>query len=422
MKILMVTNVYRPFGGGVARSVDATADAFRERGHEVLIVAPEATGPAEPDPGVVRIPSIHRPLKRPFAIALPVPGLLSRRVEAFEPDVIHSHHPFLLGDDALRIAASRRLPLIFTYHTQYGHYVRSMLEGAERLARFATRLAIEYANLCQWVVAPSESIASRLRERGVLAPLSVIPTGIDTPRFTRGDGAGCRRRLGLPAEAFVVGYVGRLAQEKNLNFLGRAVAEFLRASDEARFLVVGMGDAEAELAAPLKEAGLTDRVTWAGRLDGQNLVDAYHALDVFAFASKTETQGLVLAEAMAAGRPVVSLTAPGCNDIVRDGENGLLVEDEDVEAFASALAEVQRMEADEREAMVRAARETADAYSLDRSADRLLEVYEKAQGSEPFEGEFPRNRWRRLRRALEAEWDLLTAGGEAASAAFRKPD
>ncbi len=422
MRILMITNVYKPFGGGVARSVSSCAEAFRERGHDVLVVAPEAEGQDESEPGVVRVPSIHRPLKRPFAIALPVPGLLTRRVREFEPTVVHSHHPFLLGDDALRIAASRGLPLVFTYHTQYGTYVRSLLEGGERLARFAEHLAVEYANLCQWVVAPSESIAERLRERGVRSPIAVVPTGVDVKRFSRGDGLAARERLVIPEDAFVVGHVGRLAEEKNLGSLGRGVARFLEEFETARFLVVGTGDAEEELTAPLEAMGVADRVHLAGRLVGQELADAYHALDVFAFASKSETQGLVLAEAMAAGRPVVALAAPGSSDILADGTNGVLVEDEDAEAFAEALAQVARMDAEAREELARAARETAEAYSLDASAERLLEVYEKARGAAPEPGEADSGRWHRLRRSLAAEWDLLTAGGEAASAAFGESD
>jgi glycosyltransferase involved in cell wall biosynthesis len=420
MRILMVTNTYRPFGGGVARSVDRFTEAFRRRGHDVLVVAPEAGGPADGEPGVLRVPSIHRPLKRPFAIALPVPGLIARGVDAFDPDLVHSHHPFLLGDDALRLAASRRVPLVFTHHTQYGMYILSRFERGRRLARFVTRLAVEYARLCQWVVAPSESTARMLRERGVHRPMSVVPTGIDIGRFRRGDGPAARARLGIPAEAPLVGYVGRLGREKNLQFLARAVAGFLAQHRDARFLVVGDGEAEADLVDPLSAAGLAKRLHRAGRLEGQDLVDAYHAIDVFAFASRADTQAMVLAEAMAAGVPVVALQAPGAADIVHDGANGRLVAEEDPAAFAAALADLTRADASRREALAHEARTTAEGYGMDRCAERLLDVYRRARQTGPDDDPpATSTRWDRLQRALAAEWDLLAAGGEAVSDALR---
>src|SRR5262249_7317091 len=172
------------------------------------------------------------------------------------------------------------------------------------LRTFAAALATSFANKCDHVVAPSQSVADILRERGVSVPVSAIPTGIDPGRFAEGDGRAARARHGVPEGAFVVGHVGRLAPEKNLPFLARAVAGFLRTCERAHFLVVGSGPSEEEVGRTFADAGLADRLHLTGTLEGQELADAYHALDVFAFASQSETQGMVLAEAMTAGVPV----------------------------------------------------------------------------------------------------------------------
>src|SRR5262249_14703042 len=160
------------------------------------------------------------------SLRLPIPVALSSAIDEFRPDVVHSHHPFLLGDTALRIGALRQRLVVFTHHTMYEQYTHYVPVNSAVVQNFAAQLATEYAHLCEHVIAPSESLAGVLRERGVTAPVSVIPTGIDPGRFAGGHGSAARRRYGIPHHAFVVGHVGRLAPEKNLGFLARAVAAF----------------------------------------------------------------------------------------------------------------------------------------------------------------------------------------------------
>src|SRR5262249_10835710 len=161
--------------------------------------------------------------------------------------------------------------------------------------------------LCDGVIAPSASIASLIKRRGVTAPVTVVPTGIDTAAFAAGNGADFRRRFKVPARAFVAGHVGRLAPEKNLGFLAKAGAPFLKQNPRAWFLVIGSGPSEDALKKTFATHGVGDRLVLAGSHTGRSLHDGYRAMDVFAFSSRSETQGLVVAEAMAAGRPVVAL-------------------------------------------------------------------------------------------------------------------
>jgi glycosyltransferase involved in cell wall biosynthesis len=373
----MMTNNYLPCVCGVTRSIVQFTEALRGRGHRVLVVAPSPDPPIDDGPGVVRVPAIPNFTVNDIAVRLPLPGYLSPTLDEFQPDVIHVHHPFLLGSTGLRIAAGRSLPVVFTYHTMYEHYTHYITPDSAALERFTIRMATDFANLCDRVIAPSQSVADVLRERGVNVPIPVVPTGIDTRKFAAGDGRRARQRHGIGAEAFVVGHVGRLEPEKNLAFLARAVSRFLAQQPEARFFVVGDGSSRSEIQAICESAGVGERLHLSeGKLEGAELFDAYRAMDVMAFSSHSETQGMVLAEGMSAGMPVVALDAPGARDIVRDGENGRLLAGENEEEFAAALDWVFRTgRHDER--VKRGVARTAAEFSMDHTVEQLEAVYEE---------------------------------------------
>lgn len=378
MNVLMMTNNYLPSVCGVTRSVVSFTEALRERGHQVLIVAPTPDPPIEDEPGVVRVPAIHHLIANDIPVRLPIPGYLSPTLDQFQPDVVHVHHPFLLGSTGLRIAASRNLPVVFTYHTMYEHYTHYLAEDSAPLERFTIRLATDFSNLCDHVIAPSQSVCDVLRDRGVHVPISVIPTGIDTQAFASGDGERGRERHGIPRGAFVVGHVGRLVVEKNLAFLAKAVSRFLQQQPDAHFFVVGSGPMRDEIQAICEGAGVAERLHLSqGELEGEELADAYAAMDVMAFSSVSETQGMVLAEGMAAGLPVVALDAPGARDIVRDRANGRLLAAQNEEDFAAALVWIYRT-GPRSERLQRAVEQTAAEFSMDRSVSDLEGIYRAA--------------------------------------------
>lgn len=416
MNILMMTNTYWPHVGGVARSVAAFARCYRERGHSVLVVAPEFPGAPDDEPDVVRIPAIQNFNGSDFSVVLPVPVHLERAVRDFEPDIVHSHHPFLVGSAALRVASWQGCPLVFTHHTKYEDYTHYVPGDSDVLKRFVIQLSTSYANLCDQVFAPSESIAELLAERGVSSSVAVVPTGVDTGRFAGGEGARAREALGIPAEVPVVGHVGRLAPEKNLDFLAEAVARCLARHPRARFLVVGSGPSETAITEQCRRAGVGERLHLAGQLSGQALIDAYKAMDVFAFASLTETQGMVLAEAMAAGLPVVALDAPGAREVVRDGVNGRLLSAADTEAFAHALADLIDLDGPSRARYREAVAATAQQYDMQACADRALAVYERLEASDQWD-EAEHDAWHRSLRRIRAEWNLLKGVAQAAGKA-----
>jgi glycosyltransferase involved in cell wall biosynthesis len=376
MNLLMATNTFSPYVGGLVRSIEAFTSEFRRRGHRVLVVAPAYPGSPKREDGVVRIPSIRRFNGSEFSFGLPVPGFLYHTLEEFRPDIVHSHHPYVLGDMALRISASRNLPLVFTHHTMYEMMAHYVVGDSPGMRRFVAELSTGYANLCDRVIAPSASTARILRARGVTTPIDVIPTGVDPERFRRGDRDGFRAEMGIPADAFVVGHVGRLGPEKNVGFLVRAVTAFLAVRPAARFLVVGAGPSMAEIRDGFERSGMTGRLHYPGVLREEKLADAYHAMDVFAFSSRNETQGMVLTEAMASGVPVVAVDAPGVREAVEDGRNGFLLAEMSLPAFSGALLRASRLSPAELCRMGEGARESARGSSIHRCAEDALRLYE----------------------------------------------
>jgi 1,2-diacylglycerol 3-alpha-glucosyltransferase len=416
VNIVMFTNTYLPHVGGVARSVSTYEEEFRRRGHDVRIVAPQFDGAMEPTEHVLRTPALQKFNGSDFSVTIPQPGLIAEFLDQFRPDIIHSHHPFLLGDAALRAAWTRRKPLVFTHHTLYEQYTRYVPLNSDALQRVAIQMATEYCNLCTHVIAPSKSIAELLVQRQVVTPISVIPTGIDLDSFGSGDGAAFRREHAIPADALVVGHVGRLAAEKNLAFLAHALGLFLTKRPDAIVVVVGSGEYEEAMVEIMDSSAGRERIVMCGSSTGQALVDAYAAMDVFAFSSQSETQGMVLAEAMAARTPVVALDGPGVRDVLNESNGRMLPSDATEEQFAQALAELCSDRNNLRN-LGECARQSIRDYGLDICADRILELYEKlvddhSQGADADPGP-----WDRLLGRLEIEWNLLVEKTSALTAA-----
>src|SRR3989338_5060675 len=189
MNILMMTNTYKPLVGGLEISIENFTREFRKAGHRVVIMAPEYPD-MRPEAGVVRIPAIQNFNGSDFSVQLPLPGASAEALGDFRPDIIHSHHPFLIGDTALRMASKYNVPLVFTHHTLYEENVHYIPGNKKALKRFIIELSTGYANLADQVFAPSESIMDMLKERNVETPIEVVPSGIHVGHFGRGAGKG----------------------------------------------------------------------------------------------------------------------------------------------------------------------------------------------------------------------------------------
>ena len=422
MRILQMTNTYTPIVGGVERSIRSFVRELKKQGHEVMIVAPTFEGMPEKEEGVLRLPAIQKFNHTDFSVNLPIPGILEKLMREFKPDVVHSHHPFLVGDMALRLSGQYNIPLVFTYHTMFEEYLHYLPFHNEATKRFIIELSAGYANLADYVIVPSQSIYEVLQKRRVVTSMEVIPTGIEEGRFSKGDGSKIRRWLKIPEEVFVIGHIGRLAKEKNLEFLAESTACFLSKTKSAHVIIGGRGAMEKNMRQIFHNKGVSSRVHFTGVLQGQKLVDAYHAMDIFAFSSVTETQGVVLIEAMSAGIPVVALDAPGARDVIEDEKNGRLIRECCVDKFKEGLLWCANRKFHEFQNMKQACIRCSQLFSSRHCSCRLIEVYKTVQAQKKeFSGE-KHTVWLTVLQRIKTEWEMAKNFAEASGVAFHEKE
>jgi 1,2-diacylglycerol 3-alpha-glucosyltransferase len=351
MNILMLSDVYFPRINGVSTSIRTFAQGLARMGHAVTLVAPDyGTDQQAVDDGnegfeIQRLPS--REIFFDPEDRLMKARDLARAEEALrerEWDVIHIHTPFRAHSLGVRLARHGGWPTVETYHTYFeeyvGHYLPWLPSALTRLlARRASR------HLCHGVdelIVPSQQMVDVLDRYGVTTPSTVIPTGIDLDQFRNGDGARFRAAHGISQERPTLVTVSRLSLEKNIGFLLQVVRKLVAAFPDLLFLIAGEGPDEPRLRRLVQELGLQGHVRFFGNLDRRTtLLDAYRAGDAFVFASPTETQGLVLIEAMALGVPIVSTAVMGTATVLRDARSALIAE-ADVEDFARHVARLLR--------------------------------------------------------------------------------
>jgi 1,2-diacylglycerol 3-alpha-glucosyltransferase len=368
LRVGFFTEIYRPVVNGVVASVEALADGLRARGHEVYCFAPRMPGYEEADGPVFRMPSLPLPTRTAYRLTLPLVSRRNLNGVIKRLSLVHVHSPFVTGWMGLRYARRYGMPLVYTYHTQleaYAHYI----PFEPRATRFAAaQLTRTFANHADAVVVPTPAMAERLRELGVTVRIEVVPSGIDIARFgagrrdealRAGAGAGPSDRLLL--------YVGRLAKEKNIDLLFRALAYAGDAS--LKLVVAGEGPLREELEASARALGVAPQTTFLGIVPRNELPNFYASADAFVMPSTTETQGLVIAEALAAGAYVIAADAPQNREVL--GGAGQVVPPTP-EAFARALCDLAARPAE----AARAARKAAEGFSLEVQIDRILGLYE----------------------------------------------
>jgi glycosyltransferase involved in cell wall biosynthesis len=307
-------------------------------------------------------------------------GPLMRWAESLRPDdvdVIHIQTPFVAHYAGLRLARRLGCPVVETYHTYFEHYLHHYVPGipAPLTRMLARRMTVSQCHAVQAVISPSRQMADALREYGVRTPIEVLPTGLPPAAFGAGNGAAFRALFGIPAQRPVVTFVGRVAHEKNIDFLLQMLVELRRRVPDVLMVIAGEGPAEQHLRSLAARLGLEPNVLFIGYLERtRGLLDCYRAADAFVFASRTETQGLVLLEAMAQGTPVVSTAVMGTVDVL-SGAGGAVVVPEETGAFAAAVAGVLR-DPQRREELSHCAREDAARWASKVMAERLVRLYE----------------------------------------------
>lgn len=338
----MLTNNYKPYIGGVPVSIEHLAAELRKRGHEVYVFAPSYEGQQE-EAYVIRYPSF--PLKIAGAPAPNVlTGLFLKKVRELGIDIIHVHHPAITGNMALFLRRKTGIPVIFTYHTRYEEYLHYIvgLEKFEQYTGFFNWYLKKFSNCCDMLIAPTKGIRDYLLEKEIDTPIGILPTGIPAESYEPDASAVEKIRAEyLQGADYLFCTVSRLAEEKNLIFQleGLAVLKQMLAvaGKTFRHLIIGEGPQRKELCKKIRELGLQEQVLLVGTVPNVQMKNYQRAADLFLFTSKSETQGIVLLEAMAAGTPVVAVNATGVCDIVEDGKNGYRTK-EDAYAWAERIA------------------------------------------------------------------------------------
>ena len=341
MRILYVSDVYFPRVNGVSTSIRTFRREVQAIGHEVIVVAPEYPLPAPAEEaGIVRIAARGVPFDPEDRLMRSRPlRELAARLGTHAFDLVHIQTPFAAHYAGLRIARELGVPCVATYHTffeEYLHHYVPFAPGALMRA-LAREFSRRQGNQVDALVVPSRAMLSTLTAYGVRSPMTILPTGISLGEFAGGDGAAFRRRHGIPADRPVLVHIGRLAFEKNIDFLLRTLERVRLRHPDVLLLIAGEGPALPHLKRIAQRLRLEANVQFVGYLDRANaLLDCFRAGDVFVFASRTETQGLVLLEAMALGVPVVAIAEMGAIDILEAGE-GAVVAPPDEQAFAGAV-------------------------------------------------------------------------------------
>ncbi|PVY75792.1 glycosyltransferase involved in cell wall biosynthesis [Tamilnaduibacter salinus] len=329
LRIAQFTNNYLPFIGGVPLSIDRLHRGLKQAGDKVRIVAPRYRDQPQPEeePDVIRVPSIlAMGENREFRLANIFLRRIRRQIKDVNPDLIHVHHPFWLGSLGLWIAKIMRVPVVYTYHTRLEHYAHFVpLPGRLFRNLISHALIKRFANRCDGVIVPTYSAEEYLRMIGVKSLTFVQPTGIEYDRFravSHSAVESLRQELGIGDEHVFVS-VSRLSTEKNIDFMIDAIASLREKTDHRfRFLMIGEGHEHARLAERIRDKGIEGCFTLVGAVPPDRMPVYYSLGDSFLFASKSETQGMVILEAMAAGLPVVAVRSSGIDDVVRDGYNG----------------------------------------------------------------------------------------------------
>ena len=328
MKILFISDVYFPRVNGVSTSIRTFVAQMQNIGHTVHLIAPDYGVKTPDEAWIKRIPArkiFFDPEDKLMKYGAAIDRLAELRQEQY--DIVHIHTPFVAHYLGLKLAHLLNIPVVETYHTFFEDYLHHYLPIipkciARSLARFVSR---RQCNAVDAIISPSQPMLDVLRDYGVKSKANVVPTGLQAHSFEKADGKNFREKYGIALDRPMGLFVGRVAFEKNISFLLRTWVEVIKNQPDALLVIAGEGPAEKSLHALGKALNLEDNLKFIGYLDRETELNAcYAAADVFVFSSLSETQGLVLLEAMAQGTPVVAIAELGTKSILVEGKGALI--------------------------------------------------------------------------------------------------
>ncbi|CAM8378090.1 RfaG Glycosyltransferase [Candidatus Methylopumilus universalis] len=341
MNILFISDVFFPRVNGVSTSINTFATELRALGHQVTLIAPSYTDEDKQEEWIVRVPS-HKVYFDPEDRLMNFGKLkaLLPWIRDKHFDVIHIHTPFTAHYVGIHFGKKLDIPVVETYHTFFEDYLHHYLPFipqfiSRKLARTISR---RQCNAVDGIVSPSKPMLDVLKQYGIKTPAEVVATGLDDSSFANVDGEHFRMSHDIPLTQPMLLFVGRVAHEKNIGFLLEMHVELIKKHPDALLVITGEGPAEESIKQSIEKLGISNKVRMIGYLDrGHELIACYKAADIFVFASKSETQGLVLLEAMAQGTSVVAIAELGTKSILIEGE-GVLIAKDDINDFAEKVS------------------------------------------------------------------------------------
>jgi len=375
MRIGMMSDTYKPHVSGITNYIDLNKRYLQKAGHDVFVFTFGDLDYQDDEPRVIRSPGV--PLADTgYYLSLRYPRQAKNLLQTM--DVIHVHHPFLSGRLALRYARPLRIPIIFTNHTRYDLYAQTYLSIVpEEVSQSLLRAYMpSFCAAIDLAIAPSAGMKRVLRDLGVEGHIEVVPNGVDLTRFYEAEPLS-RTDFGFREDDILLVYTGRIAPEKNLEFLLRAFSGVAHAIANTYLLIIGGGQkqTEEEIQARVEELDISDRVRFTGMIEYQKLPGYLAMCDIFVTASVTEVHPLSVIEAMGAGLPIVGIQSVGVGDTVQEGVTGFLAP-EDLPAFTAKLTRLcldQKLRLQMRDS----ARQASTIYSIERTTRTMLKHYEK---------------------------------------------
>ena len=381
MKIAMMTNNYKPFVAGVPISVEKLSVGLRALGHQVTVFAP-SYDEQDTEEDVIRYGALLKGVAGGFSVPNSLDPKIERAFWEGHFDVIHVHHPMMIGATARYLSWKYHVPLVSTYHTRYEQYLHYVgLTGLERFWPIYLRRTL---GACNMVFAPTPHIRDYLRETGINPPIEVLPTGLSKTAFYPDQQKAKRlREQFCEGRPFLFCTVARLAKEKNLEFLLESLALYKQKAGPCfKLLLIGKGPYREKLCRRIGELALPEEIILTGEVRNEDMKEYCAASDLFLFSSRSETQGIVLLEAMAVGTPVLALRATGTDDIVINGVNGYMTQVsgdsprdriQDARVFADKAMAI--LSGKELETLKQGAKETANKYDCQEIAERASSYY-----------------------------------------------
>ena len=377
MKIGMFINYYTPSKGGMETSVINLSGGLEKAGHEVFIFAPKYPNYKDEEKNIFRYKSIRFNYGGYFyVIPVPLGSKMKEIVKELKLDIIHSHQPYSLGSEALKFSKELNIPLVFTYHIKYedySHYIPLVPSSIAK--KYIRKITVGYSNKCDVVISPSTAIKKLLEDHGIKVLVKIIPSGINIGNFQSNicKNMEIRKKYQIKQDEIMLITACRLTKEKNLEFLIKSFAKMTQKNQNIKFMIVGDGAVKKDLEKMTEDLEIKDKIIFTGLVDRTEIVGLYQASDIFVFASKTETQGLVAVEAMAAGSPVVAVRASGIEDIVKDGEDGFLTSESEDE-FAEKVLQIAENDA-LRKSMLGKAKENSRKFEIAPWVEKIVELY-----------------------------------------------